>query len=273
MMTNQNSNVEMQVLVLGLPRTATTSIAAALQSDILAIKPVLHASDTAANQHRCRLILEALRLLGDAKSFTRHAKLHQVVDGYAACTESLNALADDLMDMYPNAKLILNVRPPSDSGGPAALDWARSCKETVGFFGSHYALAVCWPLPHHRFWWRRYRLQTDVWRHKGLLSGKTSKCTAFKGCEWMTPEFYNRYLEWVQGEARERGRDVLVWHPGMGWKPLCELLGREIPPEDTPIPVLNDSTASKLGQRGYIRRGLCRYATFFMLLVAYRWLH
>ncbi|KAL7929526.1 HAD-like domain-containing protein [Trichoderma chlorosporum] len=68
MMTNQNSNVEMQVLVLGLPRAATTSIAAALQSDILAIRPVLHASDTAANQHRCRLILEALRLLGDEKS-------------------------------------------------------------------------------------------------------------------------------------------------------------------------------------------------------------
>jgi hypothetical protein len=51
----------------------------------------------------------------------RRVKLREFVNSYAACTESLNALAGDLMDMYPDAKLILNVRPPPPSSESAAI--------------------------------------------------------------------------------------------------------------------------------------------------------
>src|SRR5579862_3282577 len=270
--TPEKSKVEMQVLALGLPRCATTSMAAALESDVLGIKPALHASDTATHRDRSELILDALRLWGNEGLVQRRAKLHEFTNGYAACTESLNALADDLMDMYPEAKLILNVRPPPLSGESAAIAWARSCKETISFFGWFWGLAACWPIRQYRFWWRRYRLQTDLWRQRGLSPGKTSSLLAPKGCEWMTPEFYDRYLEWVHGEARKRGRHILLWHPGLGWQPLCELLGRELPPEGTPLPRLNDNTTSKMGQRGYVTRGLLRYAEFVVLIGICWWL-
>jgi Sulfotransferase domain len=104
------------------------------------------------------------------------------------------------------------------------------------------------------------------------LPEKASSLLAPKGCEWMTPEFYDRYLEWVQGEAKKGGRDILVWHPGMGWQPLCELFGKELPPEGTPLPCLNDSTTAKMDQRGFVRRGLLRYAIFAVLMGACWWL-
>jgi Sulfotransferase domain len=147
----EKSKVQMQVLALGLPRCATTSTAAALKSDVLGFKPTLHASDMGAHRNRSDLILDALRLQGNESLVRRRAKLHEIIDGYAACTESLNALADDLMDMYPDAKLILNVRPPPRSGESAAIAWARSCNETVGFFGSFWGLTACWTIRRYCF--------------------------------------------------------------------------------------------------------------------------
>ena len=267
------TKVGLQTLTLGLPRCATTSIAAALESDVLGIRPALHASDNWAQRHRSHLILDALRLQGEATSVQRRAKVREFVDGYAACTESLNVLADDLMDMYPNAKLILNVRPPPHNGELASVAWARSCNQTIAFFGSCWCLITCWPLQQYWFWWRRYRLQTDIWRLKGLLPAKGSSILAPKGCEWMTADFYDRYLEWVQCMAKERHRDILIWHPGMGWQPLCELFQKELPLDSTPLPHLNDSRSSKMGQRDYVKRSLLRYTTFVVLLLISSWMH
>ena len=267
------SKVEVQTLVLGLPRCATTSIAAALESDVLGIRPALHASDTSTQRHRTHLILDALHLQGESNVVHRRAKLQEFIDGYAACTESLNVLADDLMDMYPKAKLILNVRPPPRNGESAGVVWARSCNETIAFFGSRSCLVACWPLRQYWFWWRRYRLQTDLWRLKGLLPRKASSLLTPKGCEWMNAEFYDRYLDWIQCKAKERDRDILIWHPGMGWQPLCELFERELPLESTMLPCLNDTRTSKMGQRDYVRRGLLRYAMFAMLCLISWWMH
>jgi len=121
----------------------------------LALSPLFTPRFTAAHRNRSDLILDALRLQGNEILVRRRAKLHEFIDGYVACTESLNALADDLMDMYPDAKLILNVRPPPRSGESAAIAWAQSCNETVSFFGSFWGLAACWPLRQYCFWWYR----------------------------------------------------------------------------------------------------------------------
>jgi hypothetical protein len=247
------------VLALGLPRCAITSVAAALESDVLGIKPVLHASETAAHRGRATLILDALHLEGAENLTHRRNKLHEIIDGHAACAESFNVLADDLMDMYPDAKIILNVRPPARSGETTAIAWAQSCSTAISFFGSYWALAACWPLRRYRFWCYRYRLQTDLWRQKGLLPCEDSRFIAPKGCAWMTPILYDRYTEWIVAEARKRDREVLIWHPAMGWAPLCKLFGKSLPPMGTPLPQLNTSATARKGHFGYVVDGLLRY--------------
>ncbi|KAL2827763.1 hypothetical protein BDW59DRAFT_143800 [Aspergillus cavernicola] len=274
--TTDTSKLDMKVLVLGLPRCATTSLAAALESNILSIKPtLLHAPDTSGDKTKNRLVLDALHLQGENNLALRRTRLTEYCSGYAACTEPLNALADDLMDLYPTAKLILNIRPPPRSGEPAdtATDWARSCRETIGFFGSFWALMICFPLQQYCFWWHRCRLQTDVWRRKGLLPRKASGLFASKGCEWMTAEFYDWYLEWVEIEARERGRDILLWHAGMGWEPLCGFLGRDVPLKSTAFPWLNDRAASGMRQYDYVLGGLFWYAVFVIMVGYCLWSH
>ncbi|EMT66479.1 hypothetical protein FOC4_g10006884 [Fusarium odoratissimum] len=150
------------------------------------------------------------------------------------------------MDLYPDAKLILNIRPPSIPGETEGISWARSCKNTISFFTSPWVFSMCWPLPEYRFWWTRYRLQKDVWRRKGLLSNK----------HWMTAGFYDKYVAWVKIQARKRNRSLLTWHPGMGWSPLCEFLEKEAPPTGTPLPFLNECNTSKVDQNAYLKRGI-----------------
>ncbi|EXM02619.1 hypothetical protein FOIG_06769 [Fusarium odoratissimum NRRL 54006] len=138
----QDTEVKTVVLVLGLPRCGTTSIAAALQADSLGIKSVLHASETAKHPARCEDILVALRYQDDDDIISRHSRICRATEGYAACAESLNALAEDLMDLYPDAKLILNIRPPSIPGETEGISWARSCKNTISFFTSPWVFTI-----------------------------------------------------------------------------------------------------------------------------------
>ncbi|KAL3441823.1 hypothetical protein BJX65DRAFT_313457 [Aspergillus insuetus] len=267
--TSGKAKIETQVLVLGLPRCATTSLATALASDAINIQPVLHAADSGLNKERRDLIME-LCLAGPRNAARRRANLGQIVNGYAACTETLNVFADDLVDLYPGAKLILNTRPDTDTNTlnaptktkadfdeptAAAVAWAQSCNDAIAFFTSPWALAVCWMLGSYRFWWHRYRLQTDIWRRRGLIAHHVEAyewrwwcrrlpLLAPKGAKWMVPEFYDRYNAWIQDEAAKRGRELLVWHPGMGWGPLCEFLGKEVPQQEgdegTPLPHGNE---------------------------------
>ena len=263
----------MQVLALGLPRCGTTSLTAALESDILNIKPTLHAFETVTNLSKFQLILDAFRLQGDENKARRQALLHQVTDGYAACMESMNVVAGDLMDLYPEAKLVLNVRPPPKNGEPAGVAWARSCDGSVRFFSTWWGVLACWPLQRYRFWWYRYRLQTNIWRSKGVLAqAETPGWLESKGSAWMTVEFYENYLAWVQEEARKRGRDILIWHLGMGWGPLCDFLDREAPPKSVPVPYLNELATTKKRVRNYVRQGLQYWALYSIILGGAWWL-
>ncbi|KAK2133517.1 hypothetical protein NOF04DRAFT_1272824 [Fusarium oxysporum II5] len=238
----QDTEVKTVVLVLGLPRCGTTSIAAALQADSLGIKSVLHASETAKHPARCEDILVALRYQDDDDIISRHSRICRATEGYAACAESLNALAEDLMDLYPDAKLILNIRPPSIPGETEGISWARSCKNTISFFTSPWVFNI------------------DYRRMYGGAKGysRTNSPVFFepKGSSWMTAGFYDKYVAWVKIQARKRNRSLLTWHPGMGWSPLCEFLEKEAPPTGTPLPFLNECNTSKVDQNAYLKRGI-----------------
>ena len=126
----QDVCTNVQVLTLGLPRCANASLAAALSSDVLLFRPILRPSTSTRTDEQLEIV-KALSKRGDKNLLKRREHLCKMLGQHTACAETLNALADDLMDVCPNAKLILNIQPPSTEGEDAGVAWARSCRETI----------------------------------------------------------------------------------------------------------------------------------------------
>ncbi|KAM0426312.1 hypothetical protein ACHAPT_008352 [Fusarium lateritium] len=103
----------MQVLCLGLSHCATSSLQAALESDVLYLGPCMHMAHIAPHVDREQIIIDALN---EEDAEKRQKLLHRVYDGYAsACDFPGWAFVPDLMDMYPDAVVVLNQRKSSQT--------------------------------------------------------------------------------------------------------------------------------------------------------------
>ena len=138
----------------------------------------------------------------------------------------------ELMDVYPDAKVLLSVRD--------AESWERSMRDTVWaiYFGDS--------LMHHI---SRARYHVDPeWR--GWIDLMVSMCWTGKGAfagSYSTPQAMMDAMERWNEEVKATvpADRLLVWHPKDGWEPLCELLGLAVP--DEPLPNVNDTQAFKDG--------------------------
>jgi hypothetical protein len=214
----------MKVIGAGLPRTATTTQMFALEQ--LGFGPCYHMRDLLADLESGLPLWERAdegtpdweQIFGDAES---------TVDWPSA------RYYGELMDYYPEAKVLLSVRD-----GEA---WARSMRETVwGIFhgGSviHHvceARAVLDPL------WRRYTalMARMTWDEKtGVLAGETSTDAGLIAV-------MNRWNDTVKSTVPDDR--LLVWDPSEGWEPLCGFLEVDVPEE--PLPRLNDTRSFREG--------------------------
>ncbi len=139
----------------------------------------------------------------------------------------------ELMDYYPEAKVLLSVR---DSEA-----WVRSMRATVwGIFHGdsviHHvsdARTVLDPL------WRRYiaLMRQMTWDPStGVLAGETSTDEGLAAA-------MNRWNDEVKSTVP--ADRLLVWDPADGWEPLCGFLGVAVPEE--PLPRLNDTQSFREG--------------------------
>jgi hypothetical protein len=214
----------MKIIGAGLPRTATTTQMFALEQ--LGVGPCYHMRDLLADLESGLPLWERVeegqpeweRIFGDARS---------TVDWPSA------RYYRQLMDHYPEAKVLLSVRD--------ADEWVRSMRETVWgcFHGDsviHHlcdARAVLDPL------WRRFStlMRHMTWNSDtGVLAGETFTDEGLAG----VMERWNESVKAVVPPER-----LLVWNPSEGWDPLCEFLGVEIPPD--PLPRLNDTKSFREG--------------------------
>jgi hypothetical protein len=214
----------MKLIGAGLPRTATTTQMFALEQ--LGLSPCYHMRDLLADLERGLPVWEQAaagkpdwdEAFGDAVS---------TVDWPSA------RFYRELMDHYPDAKVLLSVRPPED--------WVRSMRGTVwgmyhGDTPLHYlceARATLDPL------WARFMalMRTMTWESgSGALSGDTYSDEGLAA----TMERWN--AEVVATVPAER---LLVWDPAEGWEPLCAFLELEVPAE--PLPRLNDTSSFREG--------------------------
>ncbi|KAK5625835.1 hypothetical protein RRF57_001551 [Xylaria bambusicola] len=190
---------------------------------------------------RSQLVIDAL---GEEDKQVRQKILHKLFDGYAATCGA--AFTADLMDMYPDAKIILNQRADG-------MAWGKSVDDSLMFFSSwFYRIATLLS--------RTDRLHVQMHlaafnklsrRHLGIGRPRTPE---------MYRIMYEEYNKFVRDEAQKRGRDVLEWQPRDGWAPICELLGKPMPPASIPFPHCNDKQSMKKVKLILSMRGLCYWA-------------
>jgi hypothetical protein len=207
----------MKLIGAGLPRTGTLSQKVALE--MLGLAPCYH----------------MVNVLGDLdlapqwrRALDGDADWASIFDGFEATVDWPGSFFyRELIEAYPDAKVLLSVRD-----GEA---WARSMRETI--WGMFYDDVVMQHLSTARAMvdpkWNGYiEMMKEMWERSGLLNGANTTA------EWMSTAM-DRYNEEVQRTVpAER---LLVWSPGDGWEPLCELL--ELPVPDAPFPHLNESKA------------------------------
>jgi sulfotransferase family protein len=214
----------MRVIGAGLPRTATTTQMFALER--LGFGPCYHMRDLLADLESGLPLWEEAaggtprweRIFGDSSS---------TVDWPSA------RYYRELMEHYPDAKVLLSVRD--------AEDWVRSMRQTV--WGVFHGDSVLHHLSDTRArldpLWRRYTslMRQMTWEEPtGVLAGETTTDAGLAG----VMERWNQAVSDTVPAER-----LLVWYPRDGWQPLCDFLEVEVPAE--PLPLLNDSKSFREG--------------------------
>ena len=129
----------------------------------------------------------------------------------------------ELMDVYPDAKILLSVRSPES--------WVESMSNTISqVFGGdtlmyHLARAQYQVDPDFAGW---IDVMSDMWDASGVTVFGDEQKMASSMEEWN-----QKVIDAVPADR------LLVWHPKDGWEPLCELLDLEVP--DGPVPNVNDT--------------------------------
>ena len=204
----------MKLIGAGLPRTATTTQMIALE--MLGL-PCYHMRD----------------MMGDpAKSVPQWRQAFEGNGPWDELFAGKESIVDwpgsyhwrELMDVYPDAKVLLSVR--------SAESWVESMQNTIAqiFVGDtllyHLAQAQYKIDPVYAAWLDVLR---DMWVKADIMvpsGGDPAEMAA--GMERWNQEV-------IDGVPAER---LLVWNPKDGWEPLCEFLEVDVPSE--PLPHVND---------------------------------
>ena len=182
----------------------------------------MHMAYVVPHVSRLKLTETAMREKDKSK---RQAILHELFDGYAAtCDFPGMAFVDDLIEMYPKAKIVLNTRESAEM-------WKKSVENTVVYFSSQ------------KYFWSTWLVPTDYWHHMNHRAYWDLARDRWGIEKWASVECYEKHNTWVREVAKKNGREVLEWKPEMGWGPLCNFLGKDVPQE--PFPRLNEAAFIK----------------------------
>ncbi|CAI7568329.1 unnamed protein product [Penicillium viridicatum] len=211
----------MQVLAVGISRSGTDSLREALH--ILGLNHTHHGFDTILPPSSLEGIYRLLQ-----KKYTTAPEADKVKKLTAKDFDSilLNSVgvsdlfaaefAPELIEAYPDAKVILNVRQDLDS-------WYRSMQNTMGYFDKN---PIDWD-------WCKSWFSADLFWIRQTMS-RTMMPRFFRGSfesngKWV----YEEHVAMVRGLDLPDGR-LLEWSVEDGWEPLCRFLGKPVP--DIPFP-------------------------------------
>lgn len=199
------------VIGAGLPRTATSSLQAALEE--LGFDPCLHMAQMIPHPDRMETLIQAAK---ERDQQRRQKLIHQLVDGYeTVCDMPAVFFLTDLLDMYPSAKVILSTRPDAET-------WAQSCYSSLGFFFTRpfYLIGLFWRSD--RLWYSMNMQILDWCNEQYGLSDP------------FNANMYEKHNEKVRAITKEHGRETLEFKAEDGWEPLCKFLIKDVPTSEFP---------------------------------------
>ena len=206
----------MKLIGAGLPRTGTLTQKVALE--MLGLGPCYHMVDVLADLDQAGLWDRALDGEGPWA---------EIFDGYPATVDWPGGyFYKELMEAYPDAKVLLSVRDPEK--------WERSMRQTVWAVrnGESLIRLMSSAQAHVNPQWQGFVNMIDrlLWRGRGTFAdGHEQREQLIAGM--------HRHNEEVK--ATVPPERLLVWSVTEGWGPLCEFLDLPIPSE--PFPHVNDS--------------------------------
>ena len=156
---------------------------------------------------------------------SRHVEVDwdDVFEGFEAAVDwPAAARYKELMEKYPEAKVILTARDPEA--------WYESTKETIYTLSNSVPWIVAFLIPRGRK--ILAMLQRLIW--EGVFDGR------FEEKQHGIDVYNKNVAEVIANVPAER---LLVHSANEGWQPLCEFLERPIPTQ--PYPHSNESTVMK----------------------------
>ena len=218
----------MKLIGAGFGRTGTTSLKAALEK--LGLDPCYHMTEVFAHPAHADFWVRAWH--GEPVDWEGVIGGYEATVDWPACT-----FYEELMERYPEAKVLLSVRDPErwyDSTRGTIYELTRM---TEGSTISRLIFGVVGLLVFGGFTGRRSSLANDlIWQ--GTFDGK------FEDRAYAM-EVFERHNEEVK--RRVPHDRLLVYEVREGWGPLCEFLGVPVP--DEPFPRLNDTAQMQRGMR------------------------
>ncbi|KAF7359916.1 hypothetical protein MVEN_00717500 [Mycena venus] len=232
--------VPMRVLVLGFCRTGTSSIREALR--MLGYNDTHHMDSVFRDPSQIDLWTAAI----DAKFFGKGKALREGGVGFLA--RGLSDLpsilfAEDLVDAYPEAKVILTLRDPDA--------WYNSYDNTIGSMlrsRTSYIAAALNP----SFYGKGFYFGRTC---SAALLGKDGALKDVAKARFV--EHYDRVRSLVPPER------LLEYRVGEGWLRLCEFLGDDMPAED--FPNTNDTKTIREKEADAVRAVYLGVAKFILL--------
>ncbi|KAF2178984.1 hypothetical protein K469DRAFT_717490 [Zopfia rhizophila CBS 207.26] len=239
---------KIRIIGAGLPRTGTASFSAALS--ILLNGPVYHGGTQMClgrpsdiSNWISVLGKTPIRSSGDREYILK--EIDKMLDGYVATTDTPGAqFVPELMELYPDAKVICTVRDPDA--------WAKSIDKTAGNALMWFLGIVLLPLPGMRNF-PRYL--------EAIRDGRWNELYAKPGDGYVYGrQVWDRHMEWLKKLVPEK--KLVFFDVSDGWGPLCAALGVEVP-EAVEFPKSNDGDAMDRFAKEQIRRGLKAWAKIF----------
>jgi len=233
----------LEVIGAGLPRSGTTSLKAALE--ILGFDPCHHMTELVDHPKKsaewARLLSAAPeRLPEEYRLWMEYLRL--AMRGYKATVDSPGCdVYQDLVKLYPNAKVILSVRDTDEA-------WWNSFTSAMGGMTTKRYQLLVYPVPFVREISVLCRVLLNRWVR---LTGNDS----------LGPAVHSAHNKDVLSNVPPE--KLLVFNMKMGWNPLCEFLDKPVP--DQPFPNTNDAKTIARVVVGAQLMGACVWLLYFGL--------
>ena len=234
----------MRVVGAGFGRTGTKSLQAALEE--LGFGPCYHMTELFAHPEHATSWEAARR--GERVDWDGFLGEYDAAVDWPACS-----FYEELMEAYPDAKVLLSVRDP--------WRWYESTRNTIYELSR---LTVLSPLS--RLTFRLIGLFVPAIGEISRMNNRLIWEDTFDG-RFEDEDYARAIFESHNAEVRHKvpPEKLLVYEVKQGWGPLCDFLGVEVP--NKPFPRLND-TAEMRGRVRMLRAVSYAVPTLLGLLLA-----